>query len=547
MNTKDLLYKYNELSFREISKKIDMSIGSISKYAKYEQQTKINVDNAIIFAAGIGSRLRPLTNEMPKPLLKIGESSFIETSIDALLSNGIENIYVVVGYLEDKFKELKKQYPMIKLIVNKNYSAYNNIESLFVAKEVLGNTLLIEGDIYWRDDVLSSYYSGDTMYSYKLPTDMNEWIFNKTKGKIKNTTKGGVKGDDAWTGVSFITKDTGTKIKKYFDNDYNKEVDGSLFYEQLFWKIGIEFNNIRINKVVFDEVDTLDEYNQLNNSHQEPMLKSPKNIISYFMNIDEGKIESIHPVKGGLTNDTYSFRVGGEKYILRSTRDDTNKNINRYVEYDILEIIKHQDFSVEKIFFSQTSGIAIFRFVEHDSFFEGEEKQITEIAKNIKSLHNIGVQGVPELRFNKLISEYTNNIKFNPFFFEGIESHIDNAMELFGQDSIMSSLCHNDLLSSNILFANEQAKIIDWEFSSLNDKYWDLASLVSENNLTEKQIILFEKTYGTMDREKLNIFIYIVSVFWVAWCFQHENQTVGLKKYFKNKLAIVEEYYEIIK
>ena len=56
---------------------------------------------AIILAAGIASRLRPLTNDRPKCLLKIGNRSLLERTIDALLENNIREIVIVTGYLHD--------------------------------------------------------------------------------------------------------------------------------------------------------------------------------------------------------------------------------------------------------------------------------------------------------------------------------------------------------------------------------------------------------------------------------------------------------------
>ena len=54
---------------------------------------------AIILAAGMASRLRPLTNNTPKCLLKIGERSLLQRSIDALISNGIKEIVIVTEYI----------------------------------------------------------------------------------------------------------------------------------------------------------------------------------------------------------------------------------------------------------------------------------------------------------------------------------------------------------------------------------------------------------------------------------------------------------------
>lgn len=64
---------------------------------------------AILLAAGIGSRLRPLTLETPKPLIKINDESMIERQIKFLKEVGINEIIVVTGYLKEKFNFLKEK------------------------------------------------------------------------------------------------------------------------------------------------------------------------------------------------------------------------------------------------------------------------------------------------------------------------------------------------------------------------------------------------------------------------------------------------------
>jgi dTDP-glucose pyrophosphorylase len=58
--------------------------------------------DAVIMAGGRGERLRPLTDTLPKPMLKLGDKPIIEHSIDRLISYGIENIYISVNYLKEK-------------------------------------------------------------------------------------------------------------------------------------------------------------------------------------------------------------------------------------------------------------------------------------------------------------------------------------------------------------------------------------------------------------------------------------------------------------
>ena len=60
---------------------------------------------AVILAAGMGIRLRPLTEKLPKGLIKIGEKSLLEHSLDILSENGLKNVIIVIGFLGELIKQ----------------------------------------------------------------------------------------------------------------------------------------------------------------------------------------------------------------------------------------------------------------------------------------------------------------------------------------------------------------------------------------------------------------------------------------------------------
>ena len=88
-------------------------------------------------AAGFGSRMGALTQDTPKPMLKVHGERIIDNTIRKLIENGIEEIHVVVGYHKERFQEVKEVFPQIDLIENPYFETCNNISSLYVARDYL--------------------------------------------------------------------------------------------------------------------------------------------------------------------------------------------------------------------------------------------------------------------------------------------------------------------------------------------------------------------------------------------------------------------------
>lgn len=112
---------------------------------------------AIILAAGQGTRLRPLTDDIPKCMVQINGKPILEWQIDLFTEAGIENIVVVTGYLEDKI-----QYPQITKVHNADYASTNMVYSLFCAEEYLqGDVVISYGDIVYSEEVLQKLMDSD--------------------------------------------------------------------------------------------------------------------------------------------------------------------------------------------------------------------------------------------------------------------------------------------------------------------------------------------------------------------------------------------------
>ena len=105
------------------------------------------VKRAVFLAAGFGSRLAPITLNTPKPLVRVHGKRIIDTLLDACLSAGIEELYIVRGYLAEQFDQLLYQYPKLHFLENPVYNETNNISSAMCARHLLSNAYVLEADL----------------------------------------------------------------------------------------------------------------------------------------------------------------------------------------------------------------------------------------------------------------------------------------------------------------------------------------------------------------------------------------------------------------
>lgn len=104
------------------------------------------VTKAIILAAGVGSRLRPLTVDRPKCLLEVGGQTLIDHQVDRLRRYGVSDVVVVVGFCADRLR--RHLGPHVRYVENERYERTNSLYSLWLARgELVSGALILNSDV----------------------------------------------------------------------------------------------------------------------------------------------------------------------------------------------------------------------------------------------------------------------------------------------------------------------------------------------------------------------------------------------------------------
>lgn len=219
---------------------------------------------AIFIAAGIGSRMMPISLSCPKPLVRVNGVRIIDTLIDACVNAGIEDIVVIRGYLKDCFNQLTDKYPNIRFIDNPDYEKYNNISSAYLAKDLIENCYIFESDIYLVNQRLIKKYQYRSNYLAVPCSKTPDWCFDYDENdRITDLHKGGTSCAHMY-GIGYYDKKAGDLFRKYIDEVFNHTPGGKdRFYDDVLCHFHPEEAEIYIRRCTFSDTMELDSFEEL--------------------------------------------------------------------------------------------------------------------------------------------------------------------------------------------------------------------------------------------------------------------------------------------
>ena len=235
---------------------------------------------AVILVAGFGSRLRPLTDDLPKSLLPVGDSTTMKRMVNSLRNQGIEEFVFITGHFEDKIKAyVAENFPMITahFVRNDLYEKTNTGYSLMLAEEFIRGDAFIklDGDVNFDPRILEKLMAmpDDANYICLDKTDVDDEVIkaeldeNDTiiaLGKYVDTEKAA--GESV--GIERISSQYSAQLfdslKEILSDEKNWQEYYEFAYDHLIKSLKSIFKHVDITGLKWVEMDNLKDYQDAN-------------------------------------------------------------------------------------------------------------------------------------------------------------------------------------------------------------------------------------------------------------------------------------------
>lgn len=495
--------------------------------------------NAIILAAGKSNRFAPFTYEKPKGLFRVKGDILIERQIEQLREAGIKDIYVVVGYMKEKFFYLEQKYQGLRLIVNNDFGKKGNLYSLYKAREYMKNTFICCADHYFTNNPFS--YENIDNHSWRACTFETGKFreFAVTVSDANVITKTSIGGSDslAQVGCAYMNEGFSEKFRSFMEAEINDFGVASMFWEEFYGKhiCNLTFYCREFEPGTILEFDSVED---LRSFDSEFLLNVDSEIITNITSTllcTPNDISNIAVINAGLTNVSFGFDVGGARYVYRHPGGTAGNLINRQAE--LFAQFAARDIGIDKSVINMTlEGWKISYFVKDakNCDFENKEDQLIRGMEMLHQLHAVevpesaGVKVFDDVAEGKKLMEIASSTKghlkkeFRTLIdkVDCLYSAIKDDAERLGYGLV---LCHNDTYEPNYLYDDTgEMFLIDWEYAGMNYAANDIGCILCRYDWTDEQIERYLRYYIgrelTEDERRFYYgFIPISAFYWFGW------------------------------
>lgn len=565
----DKLYTQRELaqitgySLSSINNAIKVLINEkyVSKDYKVTELGKKVIDenspkSAIILAAGYGIRMVPINLEKPKGLIEVYGEPLIERIICQLKEIGLNNIYIVVGFMKECYEYLIDKYN-VQLIVNNEYDVKNNLHSLKYAVNELENTYIVPCDIWCRENP----FSKNELYSWYLvrdDIDNNSIVKVNRNGELVLSNENNC---NKMIGITYLNKQTSKIVKKnVLEMCNNKKHDKEFWESALFNKNKmLAFAKVKNNQDVV-EINKYEELREID-SNSKNLNNEAISIISNVLKVKNDEIINITVLKKGMTNRSFLFTCRDKRYIMRIPGEGTDKLISRYEEAEVYKKIKEKGIADNIIYINPNNGYKITEFIDNAKVCNPQnESDVRKCMMLLKKFHSMKLSVNHKFDIFEKIDFYESLWNGIPSIYKDYNKTKENIFELksfIEKQNIKNVLTHIDAVPDNFLFFydeknNENIRLIDWEYAGMQDSHVDIAMFAIYSWYDKEQVdklidMYFEQRCTAKIRVKIYCYIAICGLLWSNWCEYKRNLGIEFGEYSLMQYRYAKEYYKIAK
>ena len=221
----------------------------------------------------------------------------------------------------------------------------------------------------------------------------------------------------------------------------------------------------------------------------------------------QNRIEDITLIKSDQISNVYFCVFNGIKAVIKEDKPYAKKiGLNRKREASLLNAINHSCSCPNIIFNDLNAGIIVWEYIEGTeakSELILNKDFLIRLGRKVKNIHITDITTMSSYNFLDFIEHYKDIIKDNKS-----REDINNLISKLYNSDTQLTLCHNDLTKPNIL-VGDTISFIDWEYASLNDPHYDIATVFQAYNLNANQRDAFLIGYNSahIDLARVNEFI----------------------------------------
>lgn len=516
------------------------------------------VDNAIIMAAGFGSRFVPMTYTTPKGLLDVHGEVMVERQIKQLHEAGIKDITIVVGYLKESFSYLKDKYG-VKLIENPEYSVKNNISTLYYAKEEMKNTYLLTSDIFMTKNIYREFEYNSFYASEFFEEATDEWALEIDQNNLIThvNDKGGAK---TWTmyGPAFFTKEFSDRLMSLIMEVYDKEESAQWYWEDVYMR-NMDKLNLYIRKYpkgTILEFESLEELRAYDESYLSNSRSDVLDTIVKVFDVDLKDIVNFRNLKAGMTNDSFLFDIQEVTYVFRNPGVGTGELISREQEAMVYSKVKDLGITDEVIFLEPQKGYKITKFIKDSRVIDTNNEDEVKLAfDRVRTLHNSGIKVDHEFDIEERIQFYLKLTKENNgLFFDQFDNVYDSIKKVIDKLKAIPRnkvLCHIDTVFDNFLLSGKEVVLLDWEYAGMADPLIDVAMYIVYLGLQDDEIQKILNLYLEREStdEELMItqsYVALAGFLWSLWTLYKEALGDEFGDYGRDQFNYAVKYSQLV-